>query len=203
VEYIKRPKTKRGEKTLHKICEAAEFLFAEKGFYGTEIADITRRAGISAGTFYVYFTDKLSIFRHLMDELGHLLRKEIREAKEKQGPCSLMTTESLGLRTFLRFVSKHRGLFAIVWQSQFVDPESFKHYYERFSTGYITEIKNAQNRGEICSINPATLSYCLMGIYNFIALKNIIFDGKKPDDKTIDQIINFIRQGIETAPKKT
>ncbi|MDR1376249.1 MAG: TetR/AcrR family transcriptional regulator, partial [Synergistaceae bacterium] len=186
MEYIKRPKTKRGEKTLHSICEAAECLFAEKGYYGTEVGDITRRAGISAGTFYIYFPDKISIFRHLMEELAHELRQEIREAKRKypSSSMSMLELETLNIRTFFHFVSKHIGLFAIVWQSQFVDPPSFKKYYERFSSGYITEIQTAQEHGEMYPFEPALFSYYLMGIYNFVALKSFIFDGKEPDDQT-------------------
>ncbi|GHV48396.1 hypothetical protein FACS1894204_12670 [Synergistales bacterium] len=197
MEYIKqRPKTKRGEETLRKICEAAEQLFAEKGYYATEISDIARRAEISTGTFYIYFSDKISSFRYLMDELGHRLRKEIREAKGGLSSNSIIESEALGMRTFFRFVAKHIGLFAIVWQSQFVDPESFKKYYERFSSGYITEIQEAQKRGEIRPFNPVYLSYCLMGIYNFVALKSLVFDGKEPDDDTLGQILDFIRSGV-------
>jgi AcrR family transcriptional regulator len=200
MEYFKRPKTKRGEKTLHSICEAAEHLFAEKGYYATEITDITRRAGISAGTFYIYFPDKISIFRHLMEELAHELRKEIRETKQKytSSSKSMLELENLSVRTFFRFVSKHIGLFAIVWQSQFVDPPSFKKYYERFSSGYISEIKTSQERGEMYSFDPTFFSYYLMGIYNFVALKSFIFDDKEPDDQVIEQILRFIRHGTST-----
>ena len=197
MEYIKPPKTKRGEETLRRICEAAERLFAEKGYYATEVGDITRSAGMSAGTFYIYFPDKISIFRYLMEELSRRLRKAIREAKQECPSNSLIESETLSMRVFFRFVSKHVGLFAIVWQSQFVDPESFKKYYERFSCGYMTEIRNAQEEGEIRLFDPACLSYCLMGIYNFIALKSFIFDGKEPDEKTIEQILSFIRNGLQ------
>jgi AcrR family transcriptional regulator len=199
VEYIKRPKTKRGEKTLRNICEAAEFLFAEKGYYATEISDITRRAGMSAGTFYIYFPDKISIFRHLMEELGHQLRREISEAKREHSSevMSMLDSEDINIRTFFRFVSKHIGLFAIVWQSQFVDPPSFKKYYERFSSGYIAEIQAAQERGEMYPFDPVFFSYYLMGIYNFIALKSLIFDGKNPDEQVIEQMMRFIKCGLE------
>jgi AcrR family transcriptional regulator len=197
VGYIRPPKTKRGEETLRRICEAAERLFAEKGYYATEVADITRSAGISSGTFYIYFPDKKSIFRHLMEELSRQLRKAIREAKQKCPSDSLIESETLSMRVFFQFVSEHIGLFAIVWQSQFVDPESFKKYYEQFSNGYIMEIQNAQKRGEIRLFDPACTSYCLMGIYNFIALKSFIFDGKEPDEKTIEQLLSFIRNGLQ------
>jgi AcrR family transcriptional regulator len=202
LEYIKRPKTKRGEETLRRICEAAEHLFTEKGYYATEVSDITRCAGISSGAFYVYFPDKISIFRYLMEELGHQLRKEIREAKQNYPSGSMLESEALSIRTFFRFVSNHVGLFAIVWQSQFVDPPSFKKYYERFASGYAAEIQKAQEQGEIRLFEPSCLSYYLMGIYNFIALKSFIFDGKEPDEEMIEQILSFIRHGLEKRDPK-
>ena len=61
-EHVIKPKTKRGEFTLGKIFLAATELFYEKGYFGTSIIDITERAGISNGTFYIYFKDKYSLF---------------------------------------------------------------------------------------------------------------------------------------------
>jgi hypothetical protein len=36
-----------------------------------------------------------------------------------------------------------------------------------------------------------------MGIYNFIALKSFIFDGKQPDEKVIEQLLSFIRNELK------
>jgi AcrR family transcriptional regulator len=195
--YYNKPKTKRGEQTMQKICAAAESLFAQKGYYGTEVTDITRDAGISAGTFYIYFPDKLSLFRYLMEELGRGLRKEIRLAKQEQAPCSMFEQEALGIRTFFRYITKHIGLFTIVWQALYVDPKAFQEYYEQFSRGYIRQISAAQAAGELGDFAPEHLSYYLMGVYNFVALKSFMFDGKEPSEEEIDTLIRFIRYGME------
>ena len=52
---INRPKTKRGRETLNRIVSAAAQEFYEKGYHSASINDITRRAGVASGTFYVYF----------------------------------------------------------------------------------------------------------------------------------------------------
>ena len=39
----------------------------------------------------------------------------------------------------------------------------------------------------------------LIGIYNFVALKSFIFDGKEPDDQVIEQILRFIKHGAGPA----
>jgi len=196
MENVKLPKTKRGEVTLKKICDAAEELFSQKGYYETEVHDITSRAGIAAGTFYIYFPSKHSVFLHLLDGLGRELRREIRNAKEVKAPNSFIELERISIRAFFKFVQKHFGLFRIVWQAQFVDAERFRSYYERFSSGYIKEIEKAQEAGEIQNFDPTLISYFLMGIHTFVTLKCFVFDDSEPDEETLDQLTTLIAHGF-------
>jgi len=47
------------------ILEAALACFAQKGFAGTRMDDIARKAGITKGTIYLYFGSKESVFKAL------------------------------------------------------------------------------------------------------------------------------------------
>jgi len=196
MDYVKFPKTKRGEITLKKICDAAEYLFSQNGYYDTEVHDITQRAEVATGTFYNYFPDKASVFLYLLDELGRKLRRSIRQGREEMPDASLIEQERISGRIFFSFVKEHFGLFRIVWQSQFVDAESFKQYYERFSAGYVREIKKAQESGEIRDIDPTLISYALMGIHTFVALKYFVFDETEPEEAIIDQLVDFFAHGM-------
>lgn len=188
------PKTQRGFETLEKICSSAEELFSQKGYYNTSITDITSQAEIAPGTFYIYFNDKKSVFQYLIHDLGHKLRKKIKA--ETLNCESRYEEEYQGMKTFFKFVKDHKGLYKIIWESQFVDIDIFKDYYESFSERYVTNIKSAQDKGEMKELDPKALSYCLMGISNFIGLKWIIFDDKEVPDEVIDQIMRFIKNGI-------
>ena len=48
------------------LLEAAFDLFVERGIVRTSIADITKRAGLAKGTFYLYFKDKYDISNKLI-----------------------------------------------------------------------------------------------------------------------------------------
>jgi AcrR family transcriptional regulator len=67
------PKQARSKQTKEKIVQAAIRLFQERGYEKTTSNDIAAEAGVSVGSFYVYFTDKrqllLSIFDRLADEM--------------------------------------------------------------------------------------------------------------------------------------
>lgn len=194
MELLKEPKTKRGKETLKKIFQSAETLFAEKGYYDTQIHDITSGAGIGAGTFYTYFPDKLSCFKYILkvlsSDLRHQLSESIKDSK------SFIEAEEIGLECFLAFTAKHQGLFKIVWQAQFVDMESFKEYYQTFSKGYSKHIEKAKNIGAIKGLDTELLTYHLMGIYNFIALKYIIFEETYPSKEIIKETMVLLKEGL-------
>lgn len=67
------PKQARSKKTREKIIQAAIKLFQARGYEKTTSNDIASEAGVSVGSFYVYFTDKrqllLNIFDRLADDL--------------------------------------------------------------------------------------------------------------------------------------
>ena len=58
-----------------KILDAATRVFAERGFFGAQVADIAKRAGVAAGTVYLYFRSKddvlLSVFERTMQDAIH------------------------------------------------------------------------------------------------------------------------------------
>jgi AcrR family transcriptional regulator len=188
------PKTQRGYETLEKICDSAEKLFSQKGYYNTSINDITSDANVAPGTFYIYFNDKKSVFQYLIHDLSKELRRQIRS--ESANCKTRYEAEFQGMKSFFKFVQSHVGLYKIIWEAQFVDFDIFKDYYDSFAERYIMNIKGAQEAGEMKEMDPEALAYCLMGISNFIGLKWLIFEEKEVPDEVITQIMAFIKSGI-------
>ncbi|MCV7260754.1 TetR/AcrR family transcriptional regulator [Mycobacterium shimoidei] len=61
----------KGRQTRQAIEQAARKLFAERGFHGTTLADITSAAGKSSAVFYRYFTDKEDLLAALAESFLH------------------------------------------------------------------------------------------------------------------------------------
>ena len=59
--------TPKGRQTRLAIEQAARKLFAERGFHGTTLADITSAAGKSPAVFYRYYTDKEDLLAALAE----------------------------------------------------------------------------------------------------------------------------------------
>ena len=61
----------KGRQTRQAIEQAARKLFAERGFHGTTLADITSAAGKSPAVFYRYFADKEDLLAALAESFLH------------------------------------------------------------------------------------------------------------------------------------
>ncbi len=58
----------KGQQTQKAIEDAARTLFAQRGFHGTNLADITSAAGKSPAVFYRYFSDKEELLAALAED---------------------------------------------------------------------------------------------------------------------------------------
>ncbi|MBO5422594.1 MAG: TetR/AcrR family transcriptional regulator [Fibrobacteraceae bacterium] len=59
---------RRKEQRPSEIIQAARVLFVSQGFAATKVADIAKLAGIQPGTLYVYFENKESLFKAVIEE---------------------------------------------------------------------------------------------------------------------------------------
>ncbi|MBI9050760.1 MAG: TetR/AcrR family transcriptional regulator [Anaerolineaceae bacterium] len=59
------------------LLKSAKELFSEQGFKATNVAEITRSAGIATGTYYLYFTSKEQLFMEIFLAENDNLKKEI------------------------------------------------------------------------------------------------------------------------------
>src|ERR1700738_4884343 len=63
--------TAKGRQTRAAIEQAARKLFAERGFHGTTLSDLTSVAGKSAAVFYRYYADKEDLLAALAESFLH------------------------------------------------------------------------------------------------------------------------------------
>jgi AcrR family transcriptional regulator len=67
------------------ILKCGKELFSAKGFKDTNVAEITKMAGIAAGTFYLYFSSKEQLFMDIYLEENVKLKRATMEAVDPNG----------------------------------------------------------------------------------------------------------------------
>jgi AcrR family transcriptional regulator len=185
------PPTPKGRATRQAILEAAEQVFGEYSYDRASIAEITRRAGVAQGTFYVYFPDKKTAFIELVHTLNRNLRHAISEAVA--GLDSRFDIERIGFKTFFEYVVKHRPLYRVVRESEFVDAETHKWHYQTLAAGYIRGLEAAQDKGEIAThVSAETMAWVLMGVAELIGARYVQWEGRPPPEEVLDEVMTFI-----------
>lgn len=197
---INRPKTRRGRETLNRIVSAAAQEFYEKGYHSASINDITRRAGVASGTFYVYFDGKYNLYKFLLLQCSHMIRKNLNQAV--QHCATRREIEEVGLRDWLRFVRENRYMYHIIWESLYIDKKLFTDYYVNFCRSYMRGIDAAKAAGEIREeIDSEVLAYTLMGASNFLGLNWGLFQDYPTDvEKVVESFMRIISTGIFVEP---
>lgn len=86
---IMSPRTKQQfeelrEQSREKIMEAALDLFGTKGFDATSITDIAKKAGVSKGLLYHYFSSKEHLVKEMIDGLNKLEEEAMSRVKDQE-----------------------------------------------------------------------------------------------------------------------
>jgi len=80
-----RPAAGQDPAKRRQIIEGARRVFIEMGFDAASMNDITREAGVSKGTIYVYFANKEELFEALIEEERRSIFANLYEALERGG----------------------------------------------------------------------------------------------------------------------
>lgn len=195
------PLTLRGQRTRQSLLDAAERVFGELGFHNAGIVEITQKAKVALGTFYLYFPDKRAIFRDLVQTLNERLRATIRD--RVAGLDDRLEVEVAGFETFFHFVREHRDLYRVVLQAETVDEDIYRWHYRTLADGYVRGLKAAQAKGQVrADMDPETLAYALMGMAESLGMRSVLWDRKLPSTAARRTIRAFLEGGLGAKAKR-
>jgi TetR/AcrR family fatty acid metabolism transcriptional regulator len=183
------------------ILRAAIDVFAERGFFNAQVADVARAAGVAAGTVYLYFKGKddllVSIFeRSMRDGLSHG-RAAVEDLHD---PCERLRRLA---RAHLARLGRDRNL-AIVFQ---VELRSSTKFMERFSAtllrdylGLIREaIADGQREGLFREDIKATVAAkMLFGALDEMATNWILSRRRYSLEADADAVVDLFINGART-----
>jgi AcrR family transcriptional regulator len=196
----KEPKTARGRRTRNKLLEAAEIEFGEKGFYEAGISGITYRAGVALGTFYTYFESKEEIFRALVRYMSRRTRERV--SQQVAAAPDRLTAERLGIEAFIEFARRHKSIYRIITEAEFVAPAEYREHYKGFGAAYEANLKEAAGKGEIRDGDFETWSWAIMGSIVFLGMRYVEWDDQRPAAEIAEVFVDLIARGIAKETDK-
>jgi AcrR family transcriptional regulator len=104
------------------LLESAKKLFSQNGYTGTTVGMIAADAGVSTGTFYLYFKSKTEVFRLLNIEGIEILHKMMADAITWPADSFFGRMSSL-LQTYYRFYTEYNGYYHLMSFRHFADSD--------------------------------------------------------------------------------
>ena len=182
------------------ILRAAIDVFAERGFFNAQVADVARAAGVAAGTVYLYFRSK-------DDLLVSIFERTMREAFT-EGRAAVAGIDDPGerLRQFARVhlgrLGRDRNL-AIVYQ---VELRQSVKFMERFSStllrDYLSQIRAAivdgQETGAFrTDLNATSVAKMFFGALDEMATNWILSRRRYSLQADADLVVDLFLRGAQ------
>jgi TetR/AcrR family fatty acid metabolism transcriptional regulator len=155
------------------ILEAAEKVFAKKGFNKAKMTDIAKLAGVADGTIYEYFENKDSLlfsmpkrrFQHYLNDLSDIFYPESVIGKLKKlikYHFSTLLNDPHFLRVFVYNLYLYKGFY----HSEAY--EAYRNYYKLFETA----IEEGKASGVFRSdINARVFRNMVLGTFSQMAMR--------------------------------
>jgi AcrR family transcriptional regulator len=195
-----RPLKAKGMATRTAILDAAHEVFKDTGYYGSSISEISRRCGISMGTFYHYFKNKEHVFLELNDAVIARFKKRA----EASPPSDLRFRDRL--KSVIRLLLDHtRDNFAfhrILGESELIDRVTIA-FYDSITQYYRDFFHRETQAGNIRPLDSDVVAYGLIGICYFSSSDWGAPHEKLSLDRMADLITDLVFTGISgPAPWK-
>jgi len=206
------------EEKREAIIDAAEKVFLTNGFEISTIDDITKEAGFSKRTIYVYFESKKHIIYAIMsrsfDILNSILINELEKQKNATGLEKIRTM----FLVVYKFRKEHPGYFKVIMDYKNVDLTNdvlekkdyiLKNHEDgiKFLSNLTQSIIQCQNEGIIDKDkNPKELTLIIWGSYAGILdlmTKKEQFIKHYFDQNSDEVIMNSIDYLIDSIVKKS
>ena len=180
------------------ILRAAIDVFAERGYFNAQVADVARAAGVAAGTVYLYFRSKDDL---LISIFERTVKEQLRDGRDE---VSAIADPAERLR---RFAQLHLGMLgrdrnlAIVVQ---VELRQSVKFMERFSStllrDYLGQIRAAIEDGQEqglfrTDVNATAVAKMFFGALDEMATNWILSRRRRSLESDADAVVDIFLDG--------
>lgn len=181
-----------------KIMEAAEVVFAEKGYHDAAMDDIVRRTEISKGGLYFHFASKERLFFAVMDHLADRLLNRVKLAVERHEGSVERLQEALG--TVMDSLTKRRRLAKLLLVQGYSMGNSFQQKRMEIFTRFALVIKEnldlAVREGVIPPQNTEISAYVWAGAINEVVIRWVYTGKPDPMKESLPVLSRMLLDGV-------
>ncbi|MDW7667793.1 MAG: TetR/AcrR family transcriptional regulator [Bacillota bacterium] len=194
------PKIVDTEEKKLEIATKAIPVFSEKGYYNTNLKDISKACNMGRTTLYQYFNNKDEIYFYIL-ELGMSFFKMNYDAiKDDDSLSSIEKIERLVEYLIINLngqtVSKaFIDFWLMVRHNNKALESELKSLYKELESTFTNLINESIKKGEIKEVHGPTLSTLILGMLQSFSVKDMI--NETVDSKSACQTIMILINGVK------
>lgn len=198
------------EATRAAIIEAAEQVFAEKGFAGASMSAIAKEAQVTKSLIHYHFSSKEALWQEIKETRFAEYAIEQGDILQSTGPARQFIGDSMG--SYFGFLQENPHFLRLMWWSQAEHgqsqhPEHDLKVSETMRTlvqGGIKHVHEMQERGEIrADLEPRFMFAAFLSLLRhwFVARRDFrLLEGEENDaevdEKYLEAIIGIFLDGV-------
>jgi len=190
---------RRSRETRDRLIEAAQEIFLEKGYDSATTREITERADLGAGTFYVHFRDKRAIYDALVRRANREMYHRWLEARTPDMSVEQQVVAALGVS--FDHVRNNADLARLILiEGPPVDAEYAMKLHSGLGAELHSILRDGIESGCVSEIEPAVLSTVIMGISvvmgRWLLSPRARENAEEIEEQVKEEIIRFCLRGM-------
>jgi len=178
------PSSAGGDKRA-RILDAAEKVFARRGFFHARVSEIAREASVADGTIYLYFKNKDDLLISLFESRMERVTGELSAALERVGPRPADRLATF-FATYAALVVAHPELAEVLTVELRQSSKFMKEYQNPSFSDFLKllagVIADGQEQGDFDRSLPAPIAArAIFGMLDELALAWLLGRGEKFD----------------------
>jgi AcrR family transcriptional regulator len=193
------------------LLDAAKEIFFDRGYQSTTVEMITERAGLSTGTFYLYFKSKREIYMTLYADGIDIVHRMAKEAISWPGMSALARLSAIA-HAYYRFYTDYTEYFSILafihlQRDDLDEPNGMSALLDQKAIELLKMIedviKDGAESGELVPMDTWKATNMLWGMMDGLVMlaerKNVMVMGVSLED-LIKQALEIIFYGMVKRP---
>jgi AcrR family transcriptional regulator len=198
------PRPDVSQERKHQILNAAEGVFADKGFSDARMDDIAEQTGLSKGTLYLYFKSKEDLVIAILDRIfsGLFDQLEARKSDELGATEAIwrFTEEAIrDYQTMLHMMPIAYEFLALAFRNKVVQ-KALKQYFGHYMNALVPLIERGIESGEFRQVDPNEVAIAAGAIFEGTILLWAYDSTRVDPERHIRSSIRLLLEGVEARP---
>jgi AcrR family transcriptional regulator len=188
------------EATRARILEAAESVFADKGYHDALVDEVAEATSLSKGGIYFHFPSKEDLFFAVLDRLADRLIARVE--RESAGQPTALASADAALVAVFSALSKRRRLAKLLMIQGYSMGNAFERkraeLFDRFAGVIRSHLDDAVARGEIGALDTVVASHVWLGATNELIIR-WLHDGEPAPARALPILRTMLIEGARSA----